>query len=102
MSLTPTLYLTRDGLLEPLGQSQVMAYLRGLSRDYKITLITYEKPEDWANSEAMTRARADCQAHGIDWRPKSFSRHPDSLRLPGACSKCSGRHTGPQGLARRK
>ena len=76
MSLTPTLYLNRDGLLEPLGQSQVMAYLRGLSRDYKITLITYEKPEDWANSEAMTRARADCQAHGIDWRPKSFSRHP--------------------------
>jgi len=44
MSLTPTLYLIRDGQLEPLGQSQVMAYLRGLSRDYKITLITYKKP----------------------------------------------------------
>ena len=25
------LYLTRNALLEPLGQSQVMAYLRGLS-----------------------------------------------------------------------
>ena len=71
-----TLYLTRNGLLEPLGQSQVMAYLRGLSRGYKITLITYEKPEDWANSEAMAQARADCQAHGIDWRPKSFRRSP--------------------------
>ena len=71
-----TLYFTRNGLLEPLGQSQVMAYLRGLSRDYKITLITYEKPEDWANSEAMTQARADCQAYGINWRPKRFHRSP--------------------------
>jgi hypothetical protein len=99
MSLTPTLYLTRDGLLEPLGQSQVMAYLRGLSRDYKITLITYEKPQDWANSEAMTRARADCQAHGIDWRPKNSAAAPDTLRLPGACSKCSGRPCKLRGVA---
>lgn len=45
-ALPATLYLTRNGLLEPLGQSQVLAYLRGLSRDYRITLITYEKDED--------------------------------------------------------
>ena len=79
-----TLYFSRNGLLEPLGQSQVMAYLRGLSRDYKITLITYEKPEDWANSEAMTQARADCQAHGINWRPKRF-RHRPKLLAPAWC-----------------
>jgi glycosyltransferase involved in cell wall biosynthesis len=74
-----TLYLTRNGLLEPLGQSQVMGYLKGLSRDYKITLVTFEKPEDMANRQAMARARADCQAHGIDWRPKSFRRRPKLL-----------------------
>ena len=79
-----TLYFTRNGLLEPLGQSQVMAYLRGLSRDYKITLITYEKPEDWANSEAMAQARAYCQAHGIDWHPKSFRRRPKII-APAWC-----------------
>ena len=39
-------YLTRNGLLEPLGQSQVMAYLRGLSNKHSI-IITYEKPKDW-------------------------------------------------------
>lgn len=76
MSLIPTLYLTRNGLLEPLGQSQVMAYLRGLSRDYSITLITYEKPEDWADAAAMARARADCAAHGIRWLPQRFRPHP--------------------------
>lgn len=73
------LYLTRNGLLEPLGQSQVMAYLRGLSRDHKITLITLEKPQDWANAEAMARARVDCEAHGIDWQPRPFHHRPRLL-----------------------
>ena len=76
MPLTPTLYLTRNGLLEPLGQSQVMAYLRGLSREHAITLITYEKPEDYADTAAMARARADCAAHGIRWLPQQFQPHP--------------------------
>lgn len=74
--MTPTLYLTRNGLLEPLGQSQVFAYLRGLSRDHAITLITHEKPEDLADTAAMARARADCVAHGIRWLPQRFRPHP--------------------------
>ena len=74
-----TLYLTRNGLLEPLGQSQVMGYLKGLSQDYQITLITFEKPEDMSNIQAVAKAKADCDAHGIDWRPKSFRRRPKLL-----------------------
>jgi glycosyltransferase involved in cell wall biosynthesis len=77
--MKPTFYLTRNGLLEPLGQSQVMSYLKDLSRDFKITLITFEKPEDIADHKAMTRAHADCEAHGIDWRPKSFRCRPKLL-----------------------
>jgi glycosyltransferase involved in cell wall biosynthesis len=76
MPLTPTLYLTRNGLLEPLGQSQVMGYLKGLSKDYQITLITFEKPEDWADSDQMTRAREACERHGIRWLPQMFRRKP--------------------------
>ena len=71
-----TLYLTRNGLLEPLGQSQIMGYLKGLSKDYHITLITFEKPEDMADTRAMVKAKADCKAQGIDWRPKTFRRSP--------------------------
>lgn len=70
------LYLTRNGLLEPLGQSQIFAYLRGLSRDYAITLITYEKPEDWADTAAMARASAYCAAYGIRWLPQRFRPQP--------------------------
>jgi glycosyltransferase involved in cell wall biosynthesis len=69
-------YLTRNGLLEPLGQNQVMSYLKGLSRDHQITLVTFEKTEDMADTQAMAKAKADCEAHGIDWRPKSFRRSP--------------------------
>ena len=71
-----TLYLTRNGLLEPLGQSQVFAYLRGLARDYSITLITYEKDQDWADSIAVEQARAECSALGIVWLPQRFRPTP--------------------------
>lgn len=70
------LYITRTGLLEPLGQSQVMAYLRGLSAEYRITLITFEKPEDMADEAAMKRARQDCARHGIEWLPQRFRQQP--------------------------
>lgn len=74
--MTPTLYLTRNGLLEPLGQSQVFAYLRGLSADYRITLITYEKDEDWADTARVAALRAECAKLGIRWLPQRFRPRP--------------------------
>lgn len=74
--MTPTLYLTRNGLLEPLGQSQVLAYLRGLSEDHRITLITREKAKDWADAAAVAQLQAECEELGIDWRPRPFRRRP--------------------------
>ena len=49
-----TLYITRNGMCEPLGQSQVLAYLRGLSKSYAYTLISFEKPEDLADGEELS------------------------------------------------
>jgi glycosyltransferase involved in cell wall biosynthesis len=77
--MTPTLYLTRNGLLEPLGQSQVLAYLRGLSRDYRITLITYEKDEDWADQPRVARQREECARLGIRWLPQRFRPRPKMI-----------------------
>lgn len=71
-----TIYLTRNGLLEPLGQSQVLAYLRGLSRQYRITLITYEKDEDRADRARMDAVRAECDGLGIRWLPQDFRPRP--------------------------
>ncbi|PIE07067.1 MAG: glycosyltransferase [Rhodobacterales bacterium] len=76
MSRVPTLYITRNGLLEPLGQSQVFGYLRGLSRDHAITVISYEKDEDWADRARVAALRADCDRLGIRWLPQHFRPRP--------------------------
>ena len=70
------LYITRNGLLEPLGQSQVMPYLRGLSSYYKISLITFEKEKDINNSDRFERLKKECQSLGICWYPQYYRYHP--------------------------
>jgi len=70
------LYLTRNGLLEPLGQSQIWPYLRGLSSDYRITLISFEKPADRVDPSAMELMRSKCARYGIHWIPLKFSLRP--------------------------
>jgi len=77
--MTPTLYITRNGLLEPLGQSQVLSYLRGLSLLYSVTLISFEKAADLADTAAMARVRADCRAHGIRWLPQRLHLRPRGI-----------------------
>lgn len=47
MTVLKLIYLSYDGILEPLGQSQVLRYLERLATDHKIVLISFEKPHDW-------------------------------------------------------
>ena len=70
------LYLTRNGLLEPLGQSQIFPYIRGLSRNYQITLISFEKPADIADPSLLHRARVQCTELGLRWFPLRFRLKP--------------------------
>ncbi len=37
------LYITYDGLSDPLGQSQILPYLKGLSKDVSWTVLSFEK-----------------------------------------------------------
>ena len=37
------LYLSYDGLTDPLGQSQILPYLFKLSKLYSFTIISFEK-----------------------------------------------------------
>ena len=41
------LYITYDGLMEPLGMSQVWQYLKVLSKNNTITIISFEKSADF-------------------------------------------------------
>jgi glycosyltransferase involved in cell wall biosynthesis len=73
------LYLSYTGLAEPLGQSQVFAYLRGLSGEHRITLVSFEKPDDLADAVAVAALRARCTGHGIRWVPRRYHHRPRVL-----------------------
>ena len=46
----PLLYITYDGLLEPLGQSQVLAYQEKLAAGRTVHILSFEKPDDWRDT----------------------------------------------------
>lgn len=75
----PTVYLSRTGLLEPLGQSQVLSYAIGLSRVYAITLISFERENDLRRPEELERIRAICDTHGIRWQMYRYRSKPRLL-----------------------
>ena len=76
-SAPTSLYISYDGLLEPLGQSQILPYLRGLTRSgLSFALLTFEKPADLARRSEVDRLRAECSAHGIRWVPLRYHKWP--------------------------
>lgn len=70
------LRLSYTSLAEPLGESQVLAYLRGLSGAHRISLVTSEKPADLAYAAAMARLRARCGEHSIRWIARRYHHRP--------------------------
>ena len=70
------LYLSYDGLMEPLGQSQVFQYLRELAQSYKIILVTYEKKSDWADRNRREKLRNVVRQAGIHWVPLRYHKYP--------------------------
>jgi len=73
------LYISYDGMLEPLGQSQVLSYLRGLSVGRRIYLISFEKAEDWANRSERERVAHDIFEAGVIWYPLRYHKSPSAL-----------------------
>jgi glycosyltransferase involved in cell wall biosynthesis len=73
------LYLSYDGLMEQLGQSQILPYLRQLAKGRKITLITYEKQQDLNDSERKDRFRRITRDAGIHWIPLRYHKSPGML-----------------------
>lgn len=73
------LYISYDGMLEPLGQSQVLAYLEKLATDRPIHLLSFEKSEDWADSDLRNRVTDRIHKAGIIWHPKRYHKKPTAL-----------------------
>jgi glycosyltransferase involved in cell wall biosynthesis len=77
--MTSILYISYDGMLEPLGQSQVLAYLKRLADGRRIHLISFEKSHDWANLTERERIASDIAGAGIVWYPLRYHKRPSAL-----------------------
>jgi glycosyltransferase involved in cell wall biosynthesis len=70
------LYVSYDGMLEPLGQSQVLAYLERLSGRYAVTLLSFEKKADLADANRLAAVEARIRSAGIKWSRLRYHKAP--------------------------
>jgi glycosyltransferase involved in cell wall biosynthesis len=73
------LYISYDGMLEPLGQSQVLAYLNRLAVVRPIHLISFEKTNDWVNADERELLAREIAASGIVWYPLRYHKGPTAV-----------------------
>ncbi len=72
------LYISYDGMTDPLGQSQVIPYLRGLAkRGHRITVLSCEKRHHF--SLLHTRCEAAFADSGIEWHYVPYTKRPPVL-----------------------
>lgn len=75
---TNILYLSYDGMTDPLGQSQVLPYLVGLSKQgFVFHLISFEKEERF--SKFRNQIQSICDTNGIVWHPLNYTKKPPLL-----------------------
>lgn len=77
MDITRVLYITYDGLTDPLGQSQIIPYLTGLSQaGYAVTIISCEKPQRQNQTETVKQI---LNVNNIRWLPIPYTKKPPVL-----------------------
>lgn len=68
------LYVSYSGMLEPLGQSQVLAYQEQLATGHSVHLISFERANDWARTEEREAIAKRMSAAGIHWHPLRYHK----------------------------
>ena len=65
------LYFSYDGLLDPLGESQIVPYVSAISdAGYSLTIISYEKIE--RTKEQIESMEIKLQKIGVQWVAYNF------------------------------
>jgi glycosyltransferase involved in cell wall biosynthesis len=68
------LYITYDGLLDPLGSSQILPYLDGIAAHPRsIHILSFEKPERM--QAGVNTLKAKLKNKNIAWTPLTFTRN---------------------------
>ncbi len=73
------LFISYNGMLEPLGQSQVIPYLRELAkRGVRFTLLSFERPKAFQPDgiKQCEQLREKLQSQGIEWHWLRYHQRP--------------------------
>lgn len=73
------LYISYDGLLEPLGQSQVLEYQKKLSKRHDIFIISFEKISLDKNNEFHNSTLNILKSSNINWYRLQYHKKPSGL-----------------------
>jgi len=67
------LYITYDGLLDPLGPSQILPYIKDISKHQEeVVVVSFEKSEQLLKGKDILLS--DLQNYPIEWRPLLFTK----------------------------
>ncbi len=76
--MNKVLYISYDGMTDPLGQSQVIPYLEGLSREgFEITLLSCEKKIPFQKYQQVIAEQLALSS--IQWQVVSYHKNPPIL-----------------------
>lgn len=93
-----SLFITYDGLLDPLGSSQILPYLKSISSHPRnVHILSFEKADRYNQGvEQLKKELAGC---GIGWTPLSFTSRGgrlgkvwDLLRMYGVAISLQNKH----------
>ncbi len=73
-----SLFISYNGLTDPLGQSQILPYVIGLAKSgYEMSILSCEKRDRFKAKES--EISSICKTHGIKWIPLFFHTSPPIL-----------------------
>ena len=76
MKQKKVVFLSYDGITDPLGQSQILPYLFAISckKNYKINIVSFEKIKNHLQNKEVILNKLE--NHNIDWTPLKYTKYP--------------------------
>ena len=69
-------FLSYDGITDPLGLSQILPYLFGISsnKNYRITIVSFEKTKNLLQNKDVILNKL--KKNNVDWIPLKYTKYP--------------------------
>jgi len=69
-------FISYNGLLCPLGTSQILPYLERLNREWRVHILTFERPDRLANTGALREMEKRLAAQQLGWLRLNYHQKP--------------------------